>query len=91
MPPKAHAIAEQAPTEASITDYDRAHFGVYLRLIDATNAKAPWREVAKIVLSLDPDGDTARAKAIYDSHIARARWMVENGFRDLLREKPSPS
>lgn len=91
MPPKVHTIAEQAPTEAWITDYDREHFGVYLRLIDATNAKAPWREAAKIVLGLDLDGDADRAKAIYDSHIARARWMVENGFRDLLRERPSPS
>lgn len=88
MPQTVTDIAEKAPTEARITDYDRAHYSVYLRLIDAANAKAPWPEVARIVLGLDPDNDADRAKSIYDSHFARARWMVENGFRDLLREKP---
>jgi hypothetical protein len=88
MPRRAIQIAEQAPTEAAITDYDRAHCSIYLRLIDAANAKAPWPQVARIVLGLDPENDIDRAKSIYDSHFARARWMVENGFRDLLREKP---
>lgn len=88
MPRRAIQTAEQAPTEAAITDYDRAHYSIYLRLIDAANAKAPWPQVARIVLGLDPENDIDRAKSIYDSHFARARWMVENGFRDLLREKP---
>jgi hypothetical protein len=80
------AIAEEAPTDPNLTDYDYTMLVCYLRLLDAAKEGADWREVSRIVLKLDPDKDTARARRTYDSHVARARWMTEHGYRHLLRE-----
>ncbi len=59
---------------------------VYLRLLDAAADQADWREASRLVLGLDPARDPDRAKRIHDSHLARARWMTEAGYRDLLRQ-----
>jgi hypothetical protein len=78
-------ILDTPPDEPRVTPYDLAHKILYLRLLDAAAARADWREVARIVLGLDPDGDPDQARRIHDSHLARARWMTESGYRDLLR------
>jgi hypothetical protein len=39
----------------------------------------------RIVLHLDPAENPEHAKRIWASHLARARWMTENGYRHLLR------
>lgn len=79
-------IADAAPTEARLTQYDRAHFATYLRLLDAADEGAPWQEASRIVLGIDPDREPDRAKRAHDSHLARARWLCEHGYRDLLRK-----
>jgi len=79
-------ILAHPPDEPFVTAYDRAHKVIYLRLLDAAADGAHWREVARIVLGLDPDGDPDRAQRTHDSHLARARWMTEAGYRDLLRQ-----
>ena len=78
-------VADTAPTESTLTDYDRQHFVTYLRLLDADSEGADWREVARIVLHIDPDREPARARTAFDSHLARAKWMTEHGYRHLLR------
>lgn len=78
-------IAKTAPTAAQLTDYDRTHLKTYLRLLDAASAGAPWEEVARVVLGLDPVHEHDGARQIYDTHLARARWLTEQGYRDLLR------
>jgi hypothetical protein len=78
-------VADTAPTESTLTDYDRQHFVTYLRLLDADDEGADWREVARIVLHIDPDREPARARTAFDSHLARAKWMTEHGYRHLLR------
>lgn len=78
-------IADEAPTAAQLTHYDRSHLVVYMRLLDASEAGADWTEAARIVLGIDPSREFERAKRAHDSHLARARWMVEQGYRDLLR------
>jgi Uncharacterized conserved protein (DUF2285) len=80
------AIADEAPMGAELTDYDYTMLECYLRLLDAENEGANWREVVQIVLKIDPDKHYARARKVYDSHISRAHWMTEEGFRQLLRE-----
>lgn len=77
-------VADEAPTAASLTDYDRLHLITYVRLLDAAEARADWREVARIVLGIDPTREPERARGCYDTHLARARWMTEAGYRDLL-------
>lgn len=80
-------VTDSAPSEACVTDYDRAHFTTYLRLLDAAAEGAPWADVARIVLEIDAAKEPDRAKSVYESHLARARWMKEHGYRDLLRGK----
>ncbi len=78
-------VADDAPSEGVLTDYDRQHLVTYLRLLDADAEKADWREVAKIVLRIDPAQEEERARKAWESHLARARWMSESGYRHLLR------
>ncbi len=78
-------VTDAAPTTNVLTGYDEQHLITYLRLLDADAEGADWREVARIVLHLDPANNPERAKAIWASHLARARWMTENGYRHLLR------
>lgn len=77
---------DDSPPESDlVTAYDERHFVTYLRLLDAAEDSADWREVVEIVFGLDPKSDPERARRIHDSHLARARWMTEKGFRHLLR------
>ncbi len=76
---------DQPPTDARLTDYDRAHLATYLRLLDAEKEGARWEEVTIIIFGIDPKTDHARAQHVYQSHLARAHWMTGNGFRDLIR------
>ena len=78
-------ILDRPPDEPTVTEYDLAQKVTYLRLLDAAAEHADWREVARIVLGLDPDRDPDRAKRIHDSHLARALWMTGAGYRDLLQ------
>jgi len=81
----APTVAEAAPSSPVLTGYDQAHVTTYLRLLDAESEGADWREVARLVLDLDPNRDIEGARHTYDTHLARARWMTEHGYWHLLR------
>ena len=73
------------PPDSVLTVYDEEHVITYLRLLDADAAGADWREVARIVLHLDPDDESDRARRALDSHLSRAKWMTKQDYRLLLR------
>jgi hypothetical protein len=77
-------VADLAPNSSVLTGYDEQHLVTYLRLLDADAEGADWQEVAQIVLHIDPALEPDRARRAWDSHLARARWMTENGYRHLL-------
>ena len=79
------AFDDQPPQSSNLTDYDRARLALYVRLLDAVEEGAEWTEVVRLLFGLDPNRDRERARRVYDSHLARARWMTEHGYRDLLR------
>ena len=54
-PPLDPDVADAAPTDSVLTAYDEQHLVTYLRLLDADAAGADWREVARIVIHIDPD------------------------------------
>ena len=84
-PPLDPPVSDGAPSDAILTMYDQQHLVTYLRLLDAEAEGADWREVARIVLHIDPEQEPDRAKRAWESHLARARWMTEAGYRHLLR------
>jgi hypothetical protein len=84
-PPLDPDVANVAPTDPALTGYDQEHLVTYLRLLDADAEGADWREVARIVLHIDPDRELDRARRAFDSHLSRAKWMTEHGYRLLLR------
>ncbi|HVB18369.1 MAG TPA: DUF2285 domain-containing protein [Stellaceae bacterium] len=79
-------IADDVPWSDTITAYDEAHFVVYLRLLDASADGASDEEMARIVLGIDPRREPERARRALESHLRRARWMTETGYRHLLRD-----
>jgi hypothetical protein len=79
------AFKDRPPESDKLTKYDERHLVTYLRLLDAAKEGADWREAISIIFRLDPERNPTRAKTIYDSHLARARWMTEQGYRHLLR------
>lgn len=77
-------IRDRAPDGEGVTDYDREHAATYLRLLDAESAGADWEEACQIVLGFDASADPERAKAAYQSHLSRAQWLRDGGFKTLL-------
>ena len=87
----ASPFADRAPSAPALTDYDRAHVTDYLRLLDAEADGADWREVVEIVLCRPVADEPQDARAMYDSHLERARWLSQQGYRELVwgdRAKP---
>lgn len=77
-------FVDRAPDVAQLTAYDESHLAAYLRLLDADEEGADWRETAAVVLGVDAAAEPQRAKTMHDSHLARARWMTEVGYAHLL-------
>ena len=79
-------IADEAPNSSTLTNYDEQHSLTYLRLLDAQAEGAEWDEAALLVLHIDPIRQPARARRAWESHLARAKWVVDN--RDAARTIP---
>jgi len=86
MPQLYVKVAGTAPDEPALTAYDKEHAVTYARLLDAEADNADWREVARIVLHIDPTTEPERARLAFDSHLARAKWVARHGYRHLLRD-----
>ena len=84
------AFDDRPPDLPYVTPYDQRLLRTYLRLLDAAEEGADWREVAKILFGLDAEREPERARAVHDSHLARARWMSHVGYRDLVRPPQRP-
>jgi hypothetical protein len=78
-------VDDEAPTVTTITAYDERHLATYLRLLDAAAQNVPWKQVARDVLGRDPSHQSSRVKRCWKSHVARARWMSEQGYRQLSK------
>jgi Uncharacterized conserved protein (DUF2285) len=88
-PPLDPDVADTAPTDSMFTVYDEEHIITYLRLLDADAEGADWQEVARIVLHIDPIREPVRARKAFDSHLSRAKWMTEHGYRHVVRGSAS--
>lgn len=77
---------DEPPPGQTLTSYDREHMKLYMRLLDAERDGADWREAVQVLFGLDPDREPVRSRTVHDSHLARAHWMTETGYRELVRE-----
>lgn len=80
---------DDAPSGPALTEYDRTHFKLYMRLLDAEADGAKWQEAVCVLFGIDPRCEPERARHVHDSHLARAHWMTEHGYRQLLRSRPN--
>ncbi|GBQ91218.1 hypothetical protein AA23498_1121 [Acetobacter nitrogenifigens DSM 23921 = NBRC 105050] len=78
---------DHPPVTARVNPYDEQHLELYLRLLIAEEEGADWREVVEVLFGLDPAREPERARAVHDSHLARARWMTEAGYQHLLEPR----
>ncbi|MEA3390353.1 DUF2285 domain-containing protein [Sphingopyxis indica] len=79
---------DRPPQSSRVTRYDERHFVTYLRMLEADEEGAHWLEIVRIIFDLDPVREPQRAWGVYESHLARARWMTEIGYLDLLQGRP---
>jgi hypothetical protein len=79
---------DDAPTGDAVTAYDIAHAALFIRLLDAEAAGQDWKTIAVRLFGLDVDRDPDRAQRVVESHLARARWMRDVGYKGLLRGRP---
>lgn len=88
MTPAVASFDDIAPVSDALTKYDRAHIKLYMRLLDAADDGAEWTEAVNVLFGIDPDQEPERARQVHDSHLARARWMTQSGYRQLLHCPP---
>ena len=62
-PPLDPHIADVAPAGPAITEYDEEHMITYMRVLDADQEGADWRDISRIVLHIDPAREPNRARA----------------------------
>jgi hypothetical protein len=84
-------LRDEPPHSAALTTYDRAHAGTYIRLLDAAEAGATWREAVRRIFKLDPDRDPERLERMHRAHLERALWMRDHGYRELAAQQPLSS
>jgi hypothetical protein len=77
-------IADEVPWSDALTPYDEAHYVVYLRLLDAKADGASIDDMARTILGIDPVKESDRAQKAVTSHLGRAKWMTEKGYRHLM-------
>ena len=68
-----------------VTIYDQQNLPVYAELLDAEAAGMDWGEGARLILGLDDAVDSETARKCWESHLARARWIVGEGLGSALQ------
>lgn len=67
-----------------VSAYDRDHLLVYAELLDANASGMGWIEGASLILGIDPSADREAARLCWESHLARARWIVGAGLGEAI-------
>jgi hypothetical protein len=78
--------ANMAPTDAIVTDYDQSHFLTYARVLDAERDGLDWKAGLTTILHRDFGNDLTAGKTCWDSHVARAHWIVKSGIAKFLED-----
>ena len=79
-----------ATDRCAISDYDRAHFLTYARIIDALRYDQHWTIAATEILGLDITDDAAEAYCVWFFHVERALWLLSDGLAAIEDSKVAP-
>lgn len=82
------AIKDMPPSGDKPTGYDKTQLRLYLRLLDADQEGADWREIVEVIFRIDPANEPDRALKMFTSHLERARWLAGSGYLKLLLAGP---
>jgi hypothetical protein len=77
-------LADEVPWSDTLTAYDKAHFTIYMQLLDASSDNASEAEMADLILGIDPIKEPTRAQGALRSHLDRANWIVATGYKELF-------
>ena len=77
--------------DSQITDYDRAHFLTYARILDAVRFDQAWQAAAIEILGLDVKGDEYGSYRIWRAHVDRAEWIVRDGLALIAQNASVPN
>lgn len=69
-------VRRLAPNSSFPTRYDQQHFLTYARLLNAERAGVDWRLAAASILLCDGERDPDGSRQCWESHLARAHWVV---------------
>ena len=77
-------LTDTPPESDHLTDYDRAQLKLYARLLDAEADGADLSDIAHHLFGIDAEHEPERAKRMHESHLLRAQWIAQQGYRELL-------
>jgi hypothetical protein len=69
-----------------LTACDEEHAVTYCRMLDAEAVRADWREVARIVLRIDPEAEADHARRAFDSHLSHVKWGCKRAIGGFCTE-----
>ena len=91
QPNSGSGIADEVPWTDHVTEYDERHETIYVRLLDADAEGTSKGDMARQIFNIDPAMEPERARKALESHLDRARWMTEVGYRELISgDRPDP-
>ena len=77
-------LADEPPESENITPYDRSHLATYLSLLYAAGEGQSDEEISRNILEIDAAYEPDRARKMLRSHLGRARWLAQSGYKLLL-------
>ena len=80
----------EPPVSDHLTDHDRAHFKINLRVLDGVADGADPAEIARVVLGADMNRDPERGYRLFEAYHRRAVWMTKQGYRELAGLDSAP-
>jgi hypothetical protein len=76
-------LREFAP-EGEISAYDQRNLLIYAELLDAEASELSWETGVVAILGFVVPFDREVAQRCWDTHLARARWIVGEGFAGAI-------
>lgn len=83
-PYRVRVLSDEAPTADALTAYDEMNFAIYLSLLHASAEGMGEDQMSQVILGIDPNAEPTRAEKALKSHLDRARWLSESGYRHML-------